>query len=416
MLLELALSGVSVGSATCLTNPIDVIKTRLQLQHLQGHAAMRRMGMVETAQALVRQEGVTALWKGLTPALARGFVYGGLRLGLYSPVKQLLATSGPFLPTSRLPSSPAQLPQPPPHSPPHHPFVPAPPGAQAPQTPAPLTPQPPSLQHSLHLAPQGSTLALLPTALASGPVGPDLHRQERAPLELHLAYPGSEPQPQAGSGGWEVQGRPQDQLPGPPSWAPGLGTPAAAPTLQLSLSGKVLAGMLSGGLAAALTSPTELVKTRLQSRTNTLCSPWQVVRQVVAEQGVHGLWKGALPGMVRASLLTASQCATYDEVKRRVMHNTGWADGTATQLACSLVTGLVTTTITNPVDVVKTTLYVSGDRYSGALRAAADILRREGPRGLLSGWVANYTRLGPQTMVTFLVAERLRVLAGLDSL
>ncbi|KAL6757840.1 mitochondrial carrier domain-containing protein [Haematococcus lacustris] len=276
MLLELALSGVSVGSATCLTNPIDVIKTRLQLQHLQGHEAMRRMGMVETAQALVRQEGVTALWKGLTPALARGFVYGGGCV--------------------------------------------------------------------LHTLPHVVTVVAI-TAIRS-----------------------------------------------------------------------VMAGMLSGGLAAALTSPTELVKTRLQSRTNTLCSPWQVVRQVLAEQGVHGLWKGALPGMVRASLLTASQCATYDEVKRRVMHNTGWADGTATQLACSLVTGLVTTTITNPVDVVKTTLYVSGDRYSGALRAAADILRREGPRGLLSGWVANYTRLGPQTMVTFLVAERLRVLAGLDSL
>ncbi|KAL6755222.1 hypothetical protein V8C86DRAFT_3099482 [Haematococcus lacustris] len=44
--------------------------------------------------------------------------------------------------------------------------------------------------------------------------------------------------------------------------------------------------------------------------------------------------------MVRASLLAASQCATYDEVKRGVMHNTGWVDGTTTQLACSLVTGL----------------------------------------------------------------------------
>ena len=35
-----------------------------------------------------------ALWAGLPPALARGFLYGGLRLGLYSPLKDALAGLG----------------------------------------------------------------------------------------------------------------------------------------------------------------------------------------------------------------------------------------------------------------------------------------------------------------------------------
>ncbi len=63
----------------------------------------------------------------------------------------------------------------------------------------------------------------------------------------------------------------------------------------------------------------------------------------------------ALPVQVRASVLTASQCATYDEVKSRLLALTGLRDGLGAQLACSLVTGLVTTTVTNPVDVVKVT-------------------------------------------------------------
>jgi solute carrier family 25 uncoupling protein 8/9 len=40
---------------------------------------------------VVRDEGVLALWKGLTPSLMRGMFFGGLRLGMYNPTKQWLA-------------------------------------------------------------------------------------------------------------------------------------------------------------------------------------------------------------------------------------------------------------------------------------------------------------------------------------
>lgn len=38
----------------------------------------------------MRDEGVLALWKGLTPSLMRGMFFGGLRLGMYTPAKQWL--------------------------------------------------------------------------------------------------------------------------------------------------------------------------------------------------------------------------------------------------------------------------------------------------------------------------------------
>ena len=59
-------------------------------------------------------------------------------------------------------------------------------------------------------------------------------------------------------------------------------------------------------------------------------------------------------------MLTASQCATYDEVKRRVMAATGWGEHLGTHLSCAMVTGLVSTTATNPVDVVKTHMFTGG--------------------------------------------------------
>jgi hypothetical protein len=37
--------------------------------------------------------GITALWKGVAPAMARGVVYGGLRIGLYTPIKEAIGAS-----------------------------------------------------------------------------------------------------------------------------------------------------------------------------------------------------------------------------------------------------------------------------------------------------------------------------------
>lgn len=122
-----------------------------------------------------------------------------------------------------------------------------------------------------------------------------------------------------------------------------------------------------------------------------------VIRAVVAADGVAGLWKGAMPGLVsgkgggarshgsthvdgvrpvvtdacldsllsalpcrpqiRSSILTASQCATYDEVKRRVVQYSGLKDGLHVHLSSSMIAGLVTTTITNPIDVIKTRMF-----------------------------------------------------------
>ena len=55
----------------------------------------------------------------------------------------------------------------------------------------------------------------------------------------------------------------------------------------------------------------------------------------------------------RAAILTASQCATYDEIKRAIIKATGWSDGAHLHLSASLVAGVISTTACNPVDVPK---------------------------------------------------------------
>ena len=59
---------------------------------------------------------------------------------------------------------------------------------------------------------------------------------------------------------------------------------------------KVAAGSASGAIATFITNPIELLKTRLQS-----CStmgPLQVIKKIVKQDGVTGLWKGTMPSAV----------------------------------------------------------------------------------------------------------------------
>ena len=61
----------------CLLQPIDVIKTRLQLDHTGKYR-----GIVHCGQTVIHEEGVRALWKGLTPFATHLTLKYFLRMGV----------------------------------------------------------------------------------------------------------------------------------------------------------------------------------------------------------------------------------------------------------------------------------------------------------------------------------------------
>ena len=345
-------AGVVVRGGVACTNPLDVLKVRLQVMDIGAPgssvaARARPVGMADAFTSLVRHEGPLALWKGLTPSLIRAVCYGGLRLGLYRPIA----------------------------------------------------------------------------------------------VAVESATNTNQPGPSSATAGGEGAR-------GSPGARRGEG--------NSSMSTKVAAGCASGAFAAMLLNPTELIKTRLmadaRSRSGVSASsssspsqppgPYQVLRGVVREKGIAGLWRGSAMSMTRSAVLTASQCATYDEVKKATKTYTGMRDGVLLHFTASMLAGLVTTTATNPVDMVKTQLYMDagGDGgagvtkgagkggaggssrptlrpgLAGAFDALSMIVRKEGVAGLMRGWSANYVRLGPQTVITFVALEKFRAYAGLTAL
>jgi len=86
-----ACSAVAACTAEALTIPIDTAKVRLQLQTAVPGQAPKYSGMIGTMGTVAKEEGVAALWKGITPGLHRQCLFGGLRIGLYDPVKNFYA-------------------------------------------------------------------------------------------------------------------------------------------------------------------------------------------------------------------------------------------------------------------------------------------------------------------------------------
>lgn len=82
----LAYGGFASCVAETITMPVDVVKTRLQMDGAGG-SARQYAGSLDCAKKLSAAEGPGALFKGLPPALVRQSTYGSLRYGLYGPIK-----------------------------------------------------------------------------------------------------------------------------------------------------------------------------------------------------------------------------------------------------------------------------------------------------------------------------------------
>ncbi|XP_015509332.2 solute carrier family 25 member 35 [Neodiprion lecontei] len=88
---EFALGGMAAMGAGCFTNPIDVIKIRLQLQgELATRGTYKKLykNTIHAAYIVAKHEGIFALQAGFIPAIGFQLVLNGVRLGTYNIAKK----------------------------------------------------------------------------------------------------------------------------------------------------------------------------------------------------------------------------------------------------------------------------------------------------------------------------------------
>jgi solute carrier family 25, member 33/36 len=103
---------------------------------------------------------------------------------------------------------------------------------------------------------------------------------------------------------------------------------------------------------------------------------------------------------------------TYSNTKRLLEHNIPTASLTSITFAAGILAGVVTSTATNPIWVVKTRLQLDKSvtgarRYTNSIDCVKQIFRQEGLKGFSRGLSASYLGVSESTL-QWVLYERLK--------
>jgi hypothetical protein len=190
---------------------------------------------------------------------------------------------------------------------------------------------------------------------------------------------------------------------------------------------RMASGMVTGGLGAMLTCPLDVVRTRMQADAGNMCqfgkmytsglrkgkyvrypSMMTTIFRIVQEEGLrHGLYRGALVTIVRASLLNGVQLASYDTLKSTF----AWQEGPVLHILCAFLSGIIAQTVAMPIDTIKSSMMVGS-----CPQGVWNILKRRGPFWLYRGYLPACAGQGLIMVLQMPLIEEFRRLLGVSAI
>jgi len=186
-----------------------------------------------------------------------------------------------------------------------------------------------------------------------------------------------------------------------------------------SFFAKAAMGMAAGAVGAFVGTPAEVSLIRMTSdgrlplaERRNYKNVFDALIRITREEGILTLWRGCVPTIGRAMVVNAAQLASYSQAKQALLSTSYFKDNIMCHFVASMISGLVTTAASMPVDIAKTRIQnmkiVNGiPEYKGALDVLGKVIRREGFFALWKGFTPYYARLGPHTVLTFIFLEQM---------
>ncbi|ORX53208.1 mitochondrial carrier [Hesseltinella vesiculosa] len=189
-----------------------------------------------------------------------------------------------------------------------------------------------------------------------------------------------------------------------------------------------IAGGVGGMIGAICTSPLDVVKTRLQSTfykqklpataiTTThpryllghFVDTTRLLVRIKQVEGMAGYFKGLGPNLVGVIPARSINFYTYGNGKKFYADLNHGQETAGVHLISAATAGVVTSTVTNPIWVVKTRLQLQGTQrhYQNSVDCITHILKEEGIRGLYKGMSASYLGVIEGT-VQWVIYEQLK--------
>jgi solute carrier family 25 oxoglutarate transporter 11 len=186
-----------------------------------------------------------------------------------------------------------------------------------------------------------------------------------------------------------------------------------------NLAMKAGIGIAAGAIGAMIGTPAEITLIRMTSdgrlppaQRRNYTNVFNALIRIVREEGVLTLWRGCGPTVARAMVVNAAQLATYSQSKQLLLDSGYFKDNILCHFGAAMISGLVTTMASMPVDIAKTRVQsmriIDGKpEYRGSLDVLYKVVRNEGITALWKGFTPYYFRLGPHTVICFIFLEQL---------
>lgn len=198
-----------------------------------------------------------------------------------------------------------------------------------------------------------------------------------------------------------------------------------------------LSGGIAGTVSAIITCPLEVVKTRFQSShyKNTvkgipfskypLKATWfhikgtlDAVRSVYRNEGLFALWKGIGATVIGVMPSRAIFFSTYQTTKSLLAQDQ-LGGGALIHLASALTAGITTSTLTNPIWLIKTRMqlqsntlfFKQGTYYKNSWHCLKTVIEKEGAKALYQGLSASYLGVIEGT-IQWMTYEKLKKIAS----
>ena len=207
---------------------------------------------------------------------------------------------------------------------------------------------------------------------------------------------------------------------------------------QFSIVNHFIAGGLGGAVGSVLTSPFDVVKTRLQSSGYSLqkvnygslnlagsnqaiigaqskhfSAVFSYMRFMIKTEGWQSLFRGLELQLFGTAPSRAIYFAVYSNSRHFLkVYGNLRNDSIALPIGSSVIAGFTTSTMTNPIWFLKTRLQLECSRYGGKhkglWRTIRNIYMKEGWRKFYCGLTASYLGIG-ETIIHFIIYEQMKI-------
>uniref|UniRef100_A0A0E0LJT9 Mitochondrial carrier protein n=1 Tax=Oryza punctata TaxID=4537 RepID=A0A0E0LJT9_ORYPU len=194
----------------------------------------------------------------------------------------------------------------------------------------------------------------------------------------------------------------------------------AAPSLGDGPVVDLLAGSAAGGSAVLVTYPLDLARTRLAcaAPSDVAAGMSGVLRSAYKEGGgVRGVYRGLCPSLARVLPMSGLNFCVYEALKARLPREEDHGARSrrrVAKVACGVAAGLVASTATYPLDVVRRQIQLGGGG-GGTLQAFRAIVQAQGARQLYAGLGITYVKKVPSTAVGLVAYDYMKALLMLPA-